>query len=374
MASTDSFRTSKQHPVPQNIMSVEFKLIGELTIKQFGYVVAGIILAAIAYKSGIYFIWRWLLIFTFIGVSVGMAFVPVQDRGLDIWLKSFVRALFSPVLMIWKKDLMRPEFFNTLEAIIPVAQEKNPPEIKAMQKDELIKTLDTFVDYDEDPLEEPRRAFIRNLQFALDVKEPEEVNKITNIEEKDKNSDQQKHTEEAMLEPLIKNDSQKITYETYVPQSSVDRVFVKEAVPDYRLDLKQAEKPENDETLTKRVEKHEKKENQVEIPIKKKVVISEPKKTPIPKASLEDFPPNIIHGIVYNNTHNLLEGALVLIKDETGEPKRAVKSNALGRFAVTTPMENGIYNLEVRKDDLKFDTIKIELTGEKIAPIEITAI
>jgi len=31
--------TNKQHAVPQNIMDVEFKLIGDLTMRQFAYLI-----------------------------------------------------------------------------------------------------------------------------------------------------------------------------------------------------------------------------------------------------------------------------------------------------------------------------------------------
>ncbi|PIS12639.1 hypothetical protein COT69_02950, partial [candidate division WWE3 bacterium CG09_land_8_20_14_0_10_39_24] len=31
----------RQHPVPQNIMSVEFKLVGDLTVRQFMYLIIG---------------------------------------------------------------------------------------------------------------------------------------------------------------------------------------------------------------------------------------------------------------------------------------------------------------------------------------------
>ena len=33
----------QQHPVPQHIASYEFKLIGDMTIKQFAYLAGGII-------------------------------------------------------------------------------------------------------------------------------------------------------------------------------------------------------------------------------------------------------------------------------------------------------------------------------------------
>jgi len=41
----------KKHSIPQNIMEVEFKLFGAFSVRQFGYLAAGFMLAA-----GVYFL------------------------------------------------------------------------------------------------------------------------------------------------------------------------------------------------------------------------------------------------------------------------------------------------------------------------------
>ena len=40
----------EQHPVPQNVTTFQFRLIGDMTIKQFGYLAGGAIVAFISYK------------------------------------------------------------------------------------------------------------------------------------------------------------------------------------------------------------------------------------------------------------------------------------------------------------------------------------
>ena len=79
----------EQHPVPQNVTTFQFRLIGDMTIKQFGYLCAGAILAFIAYKLPLPFIITWPLTFAFAFLGVGFAFIPVEERPMDVWVFSF---------------------------------------------------------------------------------------------------------------------------------------------------------------------------------------------------------------------------------------------------------------------------------------------
>ena len=40
----------EQHPVPRNISSFQFHLIGDMTLRQFGYLIAGALCAFIVFK------------------------------------------------------------------------------------------------------------------------------------------------------------------------------------------------------------------------------------------------------------------------------------------------------------------------------------
>ncbi|EKE00459.1 MAG: hypothetical protein ACD_22C00015G0001, partial [uncultured bacterium] len=71
----DASNYNKQHAVPQNIMDVEFKIIGELTLRQFAYL---IIFGGIAYVTAVYMggIFKWPLVVICALLGVGLAFVP----------------------------------------------------------------------------------------------------------------------------------------------------------------------------------------------------------------------------------------------------------------------------------------------------------
>ncbi len=77
--------------------------------------------------------------------------------------------------------------------------------------------------------------------------------------------------------------------------------------------------------------------------------------------------PNIINGVVKSKEGALLEGIIVIIKDSDGDPVRAVKTNKLGQFAVSTPLPNGRYTVKVNKSNYK--PVKVATDGSVLDPI-----
>jgi hypothetical protein len=73
--------------------------------------------------------------------------------------------------------------------------------------------------------------------------------------------------------------------------------------------------------------------------------------------------------MVLGPNDEMIEGAILEIKNNQGMSVRALKSNKLGQFRIATPLENGSYQIEVEKEGLNFDIIKIEARGEVIAPL-----
>lgn len=93
-----------EHPVPQNITSFQFRLVGDMTLKQFGFLASG---CALAYLTFLFLFSRnpfmsVILIMVFILFGSSFAFVPIADRPLDHWALAFFRAIYSPTLGTWK--------------------------------------------------------------------------------------------------------------------------------------------------------------------------------------------------------------------------------------------------------------------------------
>src|SRR5437868_2166074 len=103
-----------QHPIPQNVTGFQFKLIGAMTVKQFGYVAGGVIAAAIIYYvpiHGIFAIFLKIILIPLFGASGPiLAFIPVDGRPIDIMAGNFMKALFSPNQYIYHKSDKRFSF------------------------------------------------------------------------------------------------------------------------------------------------------------------------------------------------------------------------------------------------------------------------
>ncbi len=102
------------HPIPRQITTFEFKLIGFMTIKQFGFVLlAGVIgyLFFLAIPIQIVNVVVGVSVFS---VGLLFAFVPINDRPLDVFLANFVRRLNSPTQYIFQKNNVALKIFDEL--------------------------------------------------------------------------------------------------------------------------------------------------------------------------------------------------------------------------------------------------------------------
>lgn len=92
------------HPIPRQITTFEFKLVGFMTVRQFGFVlIAGVVgyLFFLAIPIKFVNIFVGVLIF-----SVGplFAFVPINDRPLDVFVRNLFRRLNSPTQYVFHKQ------------------------------------------------------------------------------------------------------------------------------------------------------------------------------------------------------------------------------------------------------------------------------
>ena len=104
----------QQHSVPQNITGFEFKLVGFLTLKQFGYLVATAVFSFLFY-AGLGGILRWLVIIPIVLFGLVLAFIPINGMPFDKWVAALVRSIIFPSIRIWHKEpkeigFLAPEF------------------------------------------------------------------------------------------------------------------------------------------------------------------------------------------------------------------------------------------------------------------------
>ncbi len=102
----------KQHPIPQDITNYKFHLIGQMTLKQFAEMAVAVVLGFVIFKTNLIGIVKWPLIFFTVGLGAMVAFVPIEERPLDHWIKTFFNKIYKPTKFFWKKSSRIPDFFN----------------------------------------------------------------------------------------------------------------------------------------------------------------------------------------------------------------------------------------------------------------------
>lgn len=99
------------HPIPQNVTNFEFHLVGDMTLKQFGYLAAGLGLAFLVFTtlSTVQPIIAWPVIIISALLGVAFAFLPIQERPLDHWVGAFFRAIFKPTSLKYSSRIISPD-------------------------------------------------------------------------------------------------------------------------------------------------------------------------------------------------------------------------------------------------------------------------
>ncbi len=102
----------KQHSIPQNIMSIQFKLIGNMSMRQFLIIATPLFIGFIMYviKISNYITVPFTAIFLLSALAI--AFVPLDDRPLDEWITNFIVAIRNPTQRIWKKNEVVPNILK----------------------------------------------------------------------------------------------------------------------------------------------------------------------------------------------------------------------------------------------------------------------
>lgn len=320
------------HPIPQNVTSFQFHLIGDMTLKQFVYLAVGSIIAYLlfVFLSPIYPIVAWPLIIISAISGFALAFLPINSRPLDSWIGAFFKAIYSPTKRVWKKGS------------------------KTFKEEPLFNSrLITF-------LSTPQIAAQPTPQVATQVPvEPIDLAKTVDLAKEAQNLQMKIiQTERALSQ--IKQASQTPTQVPVDYSGQVNKIL-----SDLQTLVSQASQIKGKlETVT-----------QPEIIAKpaatvEKVKVVVPTKPKQNQLALTTFP-NVLSGVVKDSTGNYLEGAVAVIYDKEGLPVRALKTNKLGQFSGSTPLPNGVYTLELEKDNYTFDVLQIELTGGILPPLMI---
>lgn len=91
------------HPIPRQITTFEFKLVGFMTLRQFGYVLLG---GVVGYL--VFLLVQVQIVNIVVGVLVGsvglvFAFVPINDRPFEVFIRNLLNRLRAPTQYLYHK-------------------------------------------------------------------------------------------------------------------------------------------------------------------------------------------------------------------------------------------------------------------------------
>lgn len=323
----------EQHPVPQQISAYEFRLVGDMTLKQFFQVAGGTVIALIFYASPLPTLIKWPLILFFALLGLALAFLPFEERPLSTWIISFFRAIYSPTLYEWKPGAAERVYAEdgTGQEPIIIAPKGEGKARQYLSNIPIPKVFSAF--------EEAEEGFFKKVSELFQTTPAAGI-------------------EAAQADPALQ------------PRAPIPQVEEIPFTPPIKVEHAPKPQPQAQEVQ----------------PAYQAQVIAPTLSTPTnqtraaqatfaPEASPPSPPeqPNTLVGQVLTQGGKIIAGAILEIKDSSGRPVRALKSNKVGHFMAVTPLSEGEYSIETEKEDFAFDTIKFKTEGRIIPPIQIKA-
>ena len=366
-----------EHPIPQNVTSYQFRLVGDMTLKQFLELASGVLAGWLIWSLDLPAIIRWPMVIMAVILGLGLAFMPLEDRPLDQWFIAFFRAIYRPTIFVWKKavrdDILSfqagpAESKSVLESAVKMPTAKLESLLAAYKINEAVET---------DPLLETWEKHLASIpQLFSEVTVPKKLTDST-VFPQIRAVDLGYHVSDLtpVLHPLTPPDDPAaiLRGEITLPAHHL-------RVP-RNLPVAIGDAPAQTSPLVKTKDSPgQTGMSEIKLPFFNtagtRSGIGAISATVMQSLTLPSRPsiPNVLTGIVVTPDGQIADNAIVEIRRLTDHlPVRAVKSNQLGHFAIATPLENGSYEILTDKDGLTFDILKIDVGGSIMPPIEIRA-
>ena len=330
----------EQHPVPQQISSYQFRLVGDMTLKQFFQLAGGAIVGLIIYSLPLPGFFKWPLIVITVVAGAAFAFLPFQNRPLEKWIVAFFRSIYAPTILVWKKTEETQNFFAPEDQ--PTTSEQN-----------LTTTEDAI---DKAPQDVSTHAMEQNEKNFLS-----KISAMLN----------QKHETQTLSQMPVSTLSQEPKTETLVlrNQAAVSVQQKEITIPEQKqIEVKpqgfQMPFSNNQTVLTSTI-------GQVFTASSTNDNFQSAQFSPEAAPPAPPTQPNIIVGQVLDASKKIVEGAILEIADSEGRPVRALKTNKVGHFMIVTPLPDGDYKITIEKEGLNFEPVFVKLNGTLVLPIAI---
>lgn len=350
----------QQHPVPQHISSYEFKLVGDMTLKQFFQLAGGLVISLVFYATPLPGFIKWPLVVLFGLAGAALAFLPIEERPLSQWVFAFIKAIYSPTVYAWNAAAVEDVFARG--GATALADPSQPAISQVEQTEEVQK------------FEQGEKNFISRITvlFAGSSQTPnmQQVPVSDFIPAQSSHSTGSGQAEPFAMGAVLSQDSPvPQTPQRHIPQvvEMAMAVPTSAAVKVGAIPVQAPQSPHTPDTsgtLTPVFASGASQKSTAG-----QAIFAPEAAPPAPPER-----PNTIVGQVISADGKIVEGAIMEIKDATSKtPVRALRSNKVGHFITVTPVLNGVYEIVTEKEGLTFDTVQFAAEGRLIPPIQIKA-
>lgn len=365
----------REHAIPQDVVGYRFHIVGNMTLKQFLEVGAGCIIGLLLYNTNLYTFIKWPLIGLAVALGAMAAFVPFEERPLDHWITTFFKVLYKPTKFFWKREPHIPDPFlykpnqatpQIAELDLSPARKKRareymhsitlrPPTAEETQEtDRINQLLQSFNSISVTTIEEVQLSQKPSLVVKPHSLRQQDIPTTLDI---------------SATEIVITPDQEYISAKQALAVSQVAQdITIPENTPVEVAEINNAQATVNTD-IAENMGAYSTAAPQKLAGLTTTNSVTQNEKLPFPSKPSE---PNKIVGMVLTPSSDIISDAILEIVDKTtGMVVRAVKTNTLGQFFITTPLPNGEYVVTLEHPDFAFQPVALELSGELVEPLEI---
>lgn len=338
MAVRDHLQTTKsKHPIPQNVMDVEFKIVGDMTFKQFFYLCVGALLAWIISSVAQEGYWKYILLFIDVVFFIALAFIPIQQRGLDIWIVNFIKAMLSPTQRVWIKSEFTPKYLSDdFDAILESEFVDLKPKKSTRKLDEYLQSIPEQNTSDDVT---QKLGKIRNIMQNIEVKEVDSVRK-----EIQKDAQQSRESDNIAFKLEEQVDKNNINFEY------PEKVELEKNIDDTTLD-KNLRKVYS--SLQKSIDQAKLQVSEIEDYQDNIDIVKEDEGIKL------EVPRKLIQGFIKDKSNTGVQGAMILVKKANGDVMQALQTDTEGYFKAQQEFPNDVYTLEIIKGGMAFKPVSL---------------
>lgn len=354
----------EQHPVPQNIIDVEFKLFGSFTLKQFSKIIIACLIAVVIYFLPIIpFIIKVPIILMVVGAGILSALI----QNFGVWLNGFAKSLFISPRYVWIKRESTPELLRMKqkEAVkkaqtVSTQTNRTKIDIADVSLDKLFgskaseeNALEIEKDFDPDPVRSSNldRMYSQVFSGGTTPHLPQAVQQA---------------------QPVV----QDITQTSLTPAQKIEKEIAQLKFELSRLN-KEAQYQQKEQQIIARINQLYSQSQRMQTeqatnypqntPIQSSVSVGNTVTvTPVEKTT------KIVFGIVVDSSDHPISQAGVVFENTQDQSTTRAVSTTDGKFS-SAEMPQGVYLIKIEHPGYQFHNYQIDLSQQKLPAFKFRA-